>query len=252
MHGLTGGSWKRSTKSVTDTTKNDPWETALVIVASRPTADPCHRASSRPSNGLRAECSFRPDEGSSAARRACRCIGVGSCDEGSVLPKETICTTRTPRDHPLCHARRARRNRHAGHRNAHRERRPRAPASAPARPPCAPRRCWCCVGLGRTPACPLSPGTPWCPRRRYRYLHEGIDVQAAQVPNLHQVLRAGKAAGWTHVTLDGTLTGTDRCRTTKPDTGHDLWFSGKYKVHGGQAQGPRRQRAACLRPRRAP
>ena len=30
----------------------------------------------------------------------------------------------------------------------------------------------------------------------YRYLHEGIDVLAAQAPDLHQVLQAGQAAGW--------------------------------------------------------
>ncbi len=29
----------------------------------------------------------------------------------------------------------------------------------------------------------------------YRYLHEGIDVLAAQTPELHAVLKAGKAAG---------------------------------------------------------
>ena len=52
MHGLTGGSWKRSSP-VTDTTKNDTRETALVIVASRPTAGNCHRASSRPSSSAR-------------------------------------------------------------------------------------------------------------------------------------------------------------------------------------------------------
>jgi hypothetical protein len=28
----------------------------------------------------------------------------------------------------------------------------------------------------------------------YRYLHEGIDVLAAQAPELHQVLQAGRAA----------------------------------------------------------
>jgi len=39
----------------------------------------------------------------------------------------------------------------------------------------------------------------------YRYLHEGIDVLAAQAPDLHQVLERGKAGGWTHVTLEGTL-----------------------------------------------
>lgn len=70
----------------------------------------------------------------------------------------------------------------------------------------------------------------------YRYLHEGIDVLAAQAPDLHQVLERGKAAGWTHVTLDGTLIRTDRCRTTNPDTGHDLWFSGKHRAHGGNVQ----------------
>jgi hypothetical protein len=56
----------------------------------------------------------------------------------------------------------------------------------------------------------------------YRYLHEGIDALAAHAPDLHQVLEAGKAAGWTHVVLDGTLIRTDRCRVKNPDTGHDL------------------------------
>ena len=67
----------------------------------------------------------------------------------------------------------------------------------------------------------------------YRYLHEGIDVLAAQAPDLHTVLERGKAAGWSHVTLEGTLIRTDRCRVTNPDTGHDLWFSGKHRAHGG-------------------
>src|SRR3954468_23535825 len=70
----------------------------------------------------------------------------------------------------------------------------------------------------------------------YRYLHEGIDVLAAQAPDLHEVLQAGQAAGWTHVTLDGTLIATDRCRTVNPDTGHDLWYSGKHRAHGGNVQ----------------
>ena len=70
----------------------------------------------------------------------------------------------------------------------------------------------------------------------YRYLHEGIDVLAAQTPDLHEVLAAGKAAGWTHVTLDGTLITTDRCRATNPETGYDLWFSGKHAEHGGNVQ----------------
>jgi hypothetical protein len=70
----------------------------------------------------------------------------------------------------------------------------------------------------------------------YRYLHEGIDVLAAQAPDLHEVLEQGKAAGWAYVTLDGTLIRTDRCRTKNPDTGHDLWFSGKHREHGGNVQ----------------
>jgi hypothetical protein len=70
----------------------------------------------------------------------------------------------------------------------------------------------------------------------YRYLHEGIDALAAQAPDLPEVLQRGKAAGWTHVTVDGTLIRTDRCRVKNPDTGHDLWFSGKHHVHGGNVQ----------------
>jgi hypothetical protein len=70
----------------------------------------------------------------------------------------------------------------------------------------------------------------------YRHLHEGIDVLAARAPDLHSVLEQGKAAGWSHVVLDGTLIATDRCRTTNPDTGHDLWYSGKHRAHGGNVQ----------------
>src|SRR3954466_3589320 len=44
----------------------------------------------------------------------------------------------------------------------------------------------------------------------HRYLHEGIDALAAHAPDLHQVLQAGKAAGWAHVLRDGTLIRTDR------------------------------------------
>jgi hypothetical protein len=70
----------------------------------------------------------------------------------------------------------------------------------------------------------------------YRYLHEGIDALAAQAPDLHQVLERGKAAGWTHATLDATLIRTDRCRVKNPHTGHDLWFSGKHRAPGGNMQ----------------
>ncbi len=46
------------------------------------------------------------------------------------------------------------------------------------------------------------------------------------------MLQAGRAAGWTPV----TLIATDRCRTRNPDTGHDLWYSRKHKAHGGNVQ----------------
>ena len=69
----------------------------------------------------------------------------------------------------------------------------------------------------------------------YRYLHEGIDVLAAQGPDLHDVLVRGRAEGWSHVTLDGTLIETDRCRA-RGETGYDLWYSGKHKKHGGNIQ----------------
>lgn len=70
----------------------------------------------------------------------------------------------------------------------------------------------------------------------YRYLHEGITVLAAQAPDLHDVLTRAKAEGWSHLTLDGTLIETDRVAAKNPDTGHDLWYSGKHKKHGGNVQ----------------
>jgi hypothetical protein len=69
----------------------------------------------------------------------------------------------------------------------------------------------------------------------YRYLHEGIDVLAAQAPDLHEVLARARAEGWSHVDLDGTLIETDRCRATG-SSGHDVWYSGKHKKHGGNIQ----------------
>jgi hypothetical protein len=69
----------------------------------------------------------------------------------------------------------------------------------------------------------------------YRYLHEGIDVLAAQAPDLHDVLDRARGEGWSHVNLDGTLIETDRVRA-KGESGHDLWYSGKHKQHGGNVQ----------------
>ncbi len=73
-------------------------------------------------------------------------------------------------------------------------------------------------------------------RTCYRYLHEGIAVLTTQAPTLQQALERAKAAGCTHVMLDGTLIETDRCRVPGPTEGCDLWFSGKHKRHGGNIQ----------------
>jgi hypothetical protein len=69
----------------------------------------------------------------------------------------------------------------------------------------------------------------------YRYLHEAIDVIAAHAPDLAQVLAGGRQAGWSFVTLDGTLIESTRS-SAKPENGHDLWYSGKHHAHGGNVQ----------------
>jgi hypothetical protein len=70
----------------------------------------------------------------------------------------------------------------------------------------------------------------------YDYRDEAIDVLAAGKPSLHGALLAAKAAGYTHVLLDGTLILTDRIATPGPTRGVDLWWSGKHRHHGGNIQ----------------
>jgi DDE superfamily endonuclease len=77
----------------------------------------------------------------------------------------------------------------------------------------------------------------------YRYLHEGIDALAAQAPGLRGALLAARAAGPTHVHVDGTLIRIDRCRVPgptargdHPDRRVDLWWSGKHAADGGNVQ----------------
>ncbi len=77
----------------------------------------------------------------------------------------------------------------------------------------------------------------------YRYLHEGIDVLAGRAPGLRGALLAARAAGHSHVTVDGTLIRTDRCHVPGPTactdrSGRqvDLWWSGKHAAHGGNVQ----------------
>lgn len=45
----------------------------------------------------------------------------------------------------------------------------------------------------------------------YRYISEGIDVLAAQAPDLHEALDRAHADGLAYVILDGTLIPIDRC-----------------------------------------
>jgi DDE superfamily endonuclease len=77
----------------------------------------------------------------------------------------------------------------------------------------------------------------------YRCLHEGIDVLAAAAPGLRGALLAARAAGHSHVTVNGTLVRTDRVRVPGPTARGDradarvgLWWSGKHAAHGGNVQ----------------
>ncbi|WP_432501813.1 transposase family protein [Kineococcus arenarius] len=78
----------------------------------------------------------------------------------------------------------------------------------------------------------------------YRYVHEALDVLAAQAPGLRPALLAAHAAGHTHVNLDGTLVATNRVAVQGPTIRKnrregrrvDLWWSGKHRRHGGNVQ----------------
>src|SRR4051812_41614614 len=77
----------------------------------------------------------------------------------------------------------------------------------------------------------------------YRYLHEGIDVLAAAAPGLRGALLAARAAGHTHVQVDGTLIRTDRCHVPGPTARADgsggrgdLGGWGKPAPQGGKTQ----------------
>lgn len=69
----------------------------------------------------------------------------------------------------------------------------------------------------------------------YRYLHEAIDVIAAHAPDLHDVLAQALHEDWSFVCLDGTLIPSTRC-SAPSKAGHDMWYSGKHKQHGGNIQ----------------
>lgn len=69
----------------------------------------------------------------------------------------------------------------------------------------------------------------------YRYLHEAIDVIAEHSPELTEVLTHAVIEKWPFVCLDGTLIPSTRC-AARSEAGHDLWYSGKHKRHGGNIQ----------------
>jgi hypothetical protein len=73
----------------------------------------------------------------------------------------------------------------------------------------------------------------------YRYIHEGIDVIAAQAPDLHEALDRAQADGLAYVILDGTLIPIDRsAEQTVSVKGEpiDAWYSGKARHHAGNLQ----------------
>jgi hypothetical protein len=70
----------------------------------------------------------------------------------------------------------------------------------------------------------------------YRYIHEATMVVAAHGKTLEEVLDMMEAAEEPRIMLDATLIASDRCHATSPDTGHDLWYSGKRKRHGANIQ----------------
>jgi len=70
----------------------------------------------------------------------------------------------------------------------------------------------------------------------YAYLEEGFAVLAAQAPAIESALLAARMAGHSHISINGTLIETDRCRTPGPTDGVDLWWSGKHANHGGNVQ----------------
>src|SRR4051812_6905753 len=72
---------------------------------------------------------------------------------------------------------------------------------------------------------------------------QGIDVLSAAAPGLRGALLAARAAGHTHVQVDGTLIGTDRCSVPGPTLRRGrrgarggLGGSGKHTCHGGHGQ----------------
>src|SRR3954464_15758080 len=67
----------------------------------------------------------------------------------------------------------------------------------------------------------------------YDYRDEAITVLAAPNPSLHGALLAAKAAGHSHVLLDGTLIAADRIATPRPTPRGGLLWGGKDRHPAG-------------------
>lgn len=87
----------------------------------------------------------------------------------------------------------------------------------------------------------------------YDYRDEAIAVLAARQPSLHGVLLAAKAAGYSHVIVDGTLIYTDRIATPGPTPGGGSVVEREAPSSRGQYPGPLRPgRVAAVDLGRAP
>ena len=96
----------------------------------------------------------------------------------------------------------------------------------------------------------MAPGWPsWLPttgsaaRRPTGICTRASTPSPLRPPGLRGALLAARAAGHSHVTVDGTLIRTDRCHVPGPtaradrrDRRVDLWWSGKHAAHGGNVQ----------------
>lgn len=78
----------------------------------------------------------------------------------------------------------------------------------------------------------------------YRYLHEGIDLLAEEVPDPHDALDRCREQGLSHVVLDGALVSRDRVVGTI-ERGNDPWYSGKGRRLAGNLQFPPPPTAPC-------
>ena len=80
----------------------------------------------------------------------------------------------------------------------------------------------------------------------YDYRDEALTVLAARKPSLHGALLAAKAAGHTHVVVDGTLIYTDRNHTPGPTPGVD-WRASHISDSGPNKVRPEMEDHQCER-----